>query len=111
SIATVLMSAWIPAPPPESETAMIRMRAVAAIERALVPPSGAKFSMRTLLSLRRQIPRKRSRGGPNSLADVVDDAVDHRRIVALRHHPDQRLGARLADDEAAAALELGLGGG
>ena len=37
--------------------------------------------------------------------------LDQRRIVALGHHPDQRLGARLADDQAAAALELGFGGG
>ena len=34
-----------------------------------------------------------------------------RGVVALGHHPDQRLGARLADDQPAVALELGLGRG
>ena len=58
-----------------------------------------------------QLRRKCSRGALNGLANVVDQTLDQRRVVALGHHPDQRLGARLADDQAPAALELGFGGG
>src|SRR5436190_6983756 len=88
----------------------MRMRAVFVTESAVFPLLGAKLSMCTRSSLGRQIPRKRSRRRLHGLADVVDDPLHERRVVALRHHPDQRLGARLADDESALALELGLGG-
>ena len=47
SMVTVLMSAWIPAPPPESDPAMMRTRAVDVIEPAFGPLLGAKFSMCT----------------------------------------------------------------
>src|SRR5512147_2638609 len=70
---TVLMSAWIPAPPPESEPAMIRTR-----------------------PHRRPASR---RGGTNDAADVVDDRADQRLVFALGHHPDHRLGPGLADQQ------------
>src|SRR5256885_7776754 len=89
----------------------MRIRAGFVTESAFDPLPGAKFSMRTIMSFERQLPTKRSRGRLDRLADVVDDALDERRIVALGHHTDQRLGARFADDEATLALELDLGGG
>src|SRR6185369_127982 len=90
---------------------MIRMRAVEVIEATFVPLPGAKFSMCTTLACDRQIPRKCSRGRLDRLADVVHDTLDQRRVVALGHHPDQRLGARFAYHEAALALKLGLSRG
>ena len=44
----------------------------------------------------------------NGLANVVDHPLHQSRIVALGHDPDQRLGARFADDEPPPALELRL---
>src|SRR5205085_8547107 len=58
-----------------------------------------------------QIRTKRSRGRLNRLTNVVDDAFDERRIVTLRHDPDQRLGAGFADDETALPFEFGFRGG
>src|SRR6266851_6563837 len=82
---TALMSAWIPAPPPESEPATIRTR-------PFMPPP--------------------SRCGPRDrLDDLVDDAAHELRIVAFGHDADQRLGARLAHQDAAARAELRFGGG
>src|SRR5256885_1369091 len=89
----------------------MRIRAGFVTESAFDPLPGAKFSMRTIMSFERQLPTKRSRGRLNRLANVVDDAPHERRIVTLGHHPDQGFGARFADDETSAALELGLGGG
>src|SRR5579864_7106438 len=65
--------------------------------------------MRTDLSLRRQLPRKCSRDGPNRLANVVNDPFDEGRIVSLCHHSNERFSSRLADDEPATPLELSLG--
>src|SRR5512132_2386589 len=67
------MSAWIPAPPPESDPAMIRTR-----------PRGGTAS---------------GRGGTNDAADVVDDRADQQLVLALGHHPDHRLGPGLADQQ------------
>src|SRR4051812_27655641 len=89
----------------------MRIRAVDVIPRVFDPLPGAKLSMCTGSSLGPQIPTKGSRGGPNGLANVVDYPFHQCRVVAFGHHPDQRLGARLADDEAAPTGELGLGGG
>src|SRR5437868_3823491 len=89
----------------------MRIRAGFVTESAFDPLRGAKFSMRTTMSFERQLPTNRSRGRLNRLANVVDDALHQRRIVALGHHPDQRLGARFADDKAPPTLELGFGGG
>src|SRR5216117_2630914 len=88
----------------------MRIRAGFVTESAFDPLPGAKFSMRTIMSFERQLPTKRSRGRLDRLADVVDHALNDGGIVAFRHHPDQRLGARFADNEASLALELGLGG-
>src|SRR3954447_17998819 len=90
---------------------MIRIRAMPLIDSALDPVRGAKFSMCTMKAFARQTPRKCSRGRLDRLADVIDQPRDQRWIVAFRHHPDQGLGARLADDQPAAALKLGCGGG
>src|SRR6185312_3216331 len=98
----------MPAPPPESEPAMIRIRAVGVTLRAFDPFCGAKLSMCTKSSLARQIPRIGSRRRLDGLADVVDHLRYEVRIVAFGHHPAQRLGARFADHEAAAAFELRL---
>src|SRR3954451_4510370 len=100
----------MPAPPPESEPAMMRIRAVDVTLLAFDPLCAAKFSMCTATSLGPQLPRKCSRsGGLHGLADIVDEALDQLRIVALGHDPDQRLGAGLADNEATPTLELGFG--
>ncbi len=81
----------------KSDPAMIRTRAVEATELTLVPLRGAKFSMRTELSFRLQLPRNGSRGGLHGLANVIDHPLDERLVVAFGHHSDQRLGARFAD--------------
>ena len=43
------------------------------------------------------------------IADAVDHRLDLRRVLALGHHADHRLGARRADHEAALALQFALG--
>src|SRR5881392_2453910 len=86
----------------------MRIRAGFVTESAFDPFPGAKFSMRTIESFGRQLRTKRSRGRLNSLADVVDHALDEGRIIAFGHHADQWLGARFADHETSPALELGL---
>src|SRR4051794_30394186 len=102
----------MPAPPPESEPAMMRIRAVDVTLLAFDPLFAAKFSMCTATSLGPQLPRKSSRsGGLHSLANIVDEALDQLRIVAFGHDPDKRLGAGFANDEPPAPLELGFGGG
>src|SRR5690348_18320988 len=88
---------------------MMRMRAGFVTESVLLPLLGAKFSMRTKSSLGRQIPRKRSRGRLDRLANIIDDTLHERRVVTLGHHPNQRLGPRLANHQTALALELRLG--
>src|SRR5438270_10761133 len=90
---------------------MIKIRAVGVTLPAFDPLAGAKLSMCTALSLGRQIPRKGSHRRLNGLANVLDKPPDERRVVAFGHHADQGLGARLADDQPSAALELGFGGG
>src|SRR3954447_13223953 len=99
----------MPAPPPESEPAMIKIRAVGVTLPAFDPRTGAKLSMCTASSFGRQIQRKGSRRSLNGLANVVDQPLDQRPVIALRHDPDQRLGPGLPDDEASATLELGFG--
>src|SRR5438034_4886457 len=100
SIVTVLMSAWMPAPPPESEPAMISTR-------PFITVSGASFSrphrrFDVLGSLR----NRENRG-----ADLVDDADQQCLILALRHDPDHRLGAGVADHQPSFRAEPRLGGG
>ena len=78
----VLRSAWMPAPPPESEPAMIRDSAVHAVGDAVGQPRW-----------------------PDSdrLAQRRPPIVVHQRLVlALGHHADHRLGAAGADQDAAA---------
>src|SRR5690348_5605168 len=88
----------------------MRIRAGFVTESAFEPLFGAKFSIRTILSLRRQLPKKRSRGGLNGLANVVNDPFDHGGVLPLGHDADQRLSARFADQQPALALQLSLGG-
>ena len=49
--------------------------------------------------------RASGRGGTNDAADIVDDDPDQRLVLALRHHPDHRLGPGLADEHAAVVAE------
>ena len=101
----------MPAPPPESDPAMMRTRAVDVIGSTAALLRGAKFSMRTRWEMRPQLRTKGSRGRQHGLANVVDEALDEGRIVAFRHHPDQRLGAGFSNDETALAFEFRLGSG
>src|SRR3569833_1491066 len=101
----------MPAPPPESDPAMIRIRAVEVIDRFFDPLSGAKFSMCTASSSDRQMPRKGSRRRLGCRANVVDQPLDELRVLAFGHDPNQRLGSGLADHEAAPALKFGFGCG
>src|SRR3982751_1584652 len=101
----------MPAPPPESDPAIMTIRAIEVILFAFEPLPGAKFSMCTIERFGGQIRTKRSRRRLNGLAYVVDDALDERGIITFGHDPDQRLGTRLADDQATPALELRLGRG
>src|SRR4029077_10095824 len=100
SIVTVLMSAWMPAPPPESEPAMISTRPFIAAARALFGGPHRRFDL--LGALRR---------GQDRAADLVDDAGQQGFILALRHDPDHRLGAGIADHQPALCSEAAFGGG
>src|SRR6185437_7918668 len=100
----------MPAPPPESEPAMIRTRAVGVTLRAFDPFCGAKLSMCTKSLLARQIPRIGSRGRLHGLANIVDQPFDERGVVAFRHDADKWLSARFADHQPPAALELRFSG-
>src|SRR5205823_9727138 len=95
--------------PPESEPAMMRIRAGFVTESAFDPLLAAKFSMRTIKSFGRQLRTKRSRGRLNGLANVIHDALHEGRVVAFSHHADQWLRARFADHQPPTTLELGLG--
>src|SRR5258708_4900408 len=86
SAVTVLMSAWMPAPPPESEPATI--------------------STRPRISIASLARDAQDRGG-----DLVDDAADHDVVVAFGHDADHRLGAGFADHQSAARAEPALGVG
>src|SRR5512139_2326383 len=107
----VLISAWMPAPPPESEPAMTRTRAGFAVIAALRAPYGAKLSMRTVFLFEAQLRTKGSRRALYRLADVVDQPLYELRVVAFGHHSDQWLRAGLADDEAAPPFQFCLCGG
>src|SRR5215813_10839449 len=48
--------------------------------------------------------------GPDRGRDVVDDAADERFVLAFGHHADDRLGAGLADEDAAGLPERRLAG-
>src|SRR5947209_17529914 len=77
SIVTVLMSAWMPAPPPESEPAMISTRpciiATRALFRRLGRPGWRLDDLGT------------ARDRQDRLADVVDDAGQERAVLTLPH--------------------------
>src|ERR1700736_726542 len=45
------------------------------------------------------------RGVTERVADLIDDLLDQDAVVALAHHPDHRLGAGGADQQAAVAVE------
>src|SRR3954470_15610321 len=45
------------------------------------------------------------RGVAERVADLVDDLLDQDAVVALTHHPDHRLGAGRADQQATVAVE------
>jgi len=64
--------------------------------------------MRTGSSSGPQLRTKRSRGALNCLANVLDEALHERFVIAFSHHADQGFGTRLADYEPSAALQLGL---
>src|SRR5690606_409646 len=78
SAVTVLMSAWIPAPPPESDPAMINTRPCIPLSRF---PSA-------------------DRGG-YLFNDLIDDLADEGVIYPLAHDADQRLGSRFPDQQPA----------
>src|SRR6266576_4940696 len=100
SIVTVLMSAWMPAPPPESEPAMISTRPFIRILWASLSRPHRRFDF--LGSLR----HSEYRG-----ADLVADAGQQRLVLALRHDPDHRLGPRIADYQPSLRAEPRFGGG
>src|SRR5262249_26457787 len=100
SIVTVLMSAWIPAPPPESQPAIISTRPFIA---ARTPSFGG---LHRRLDLFRRLRRGENRG-----ADVVDNAGQEAFVLALRHDADYRFGAGIADHEPALFAEPRLGRG
>src|SRR5690242_19213092 len=89
----------------------MRIRAVGVTLPAFDPFLGAKLSMCTTSWLGWQIPRKGSRRCLNRLANLIDHALDQCSVVALSHHADQGLGARLPDHQAASPLQLRFGRG
>src|SRR5688572_8338208 len=108
SMVIVLMSAWMPAPPPESEPAMTSTRGIVAFKATFREACGANLSMRTTIRFRAQMRTKGSRRLSHGLANIVDQTLHQRRVVAFGHHANERLRAGFADDEAAAAFELRL---
>src|SRR4030095_14367536 len=100
SIVTVLMSAWMPAPPPESEAAMISTRPFITNRRTSLGGPYRRFDI--LGALR----RREDRG-----ADIVNHAGEQFLILALRHDADYRLRARIADHQPSFCAEPPLGGG
>src|SRR6187549_1381439 len=114
----VLMSAWIPAPPELSEPAMARMRGGALIRSSAArlradASHAAPWPASAGRSARRRSARSRgasrgSRRGLHRRADIVDDLFHLPRVVAFGHDADLGLGARLADHQPAAAVELRL---
>src|SRR4051812_46247705 len=96
------MSAWMPAPPPESEPAMMRTRP---FTRGLswrgshpypnAPPSRGRGT----LCLETAPPGSGAGGARDRRRHVVDDLADELLVLAFRHHADQRLGARFAHQQ------------
>src|SRR5262245_17062098 len=86
----------------------MRMRAGFVTRAALLPPLGAKLSMCTISSCGGQLRTNCSRRGLHRLTNVVNDALNQGGIVALGHHPDQRLRTGFADHKAATTLQLRL---
>src|SRR5215469_540964 len=82
----------MPAPPPESEPAIIKTRPC--IARLL-----CGFGPRILII---------GSGDADRVTDLVDNRGDQLRVFAFRHHPDHRLGSRSADHEAAIRTEPGF---
>src|SRR5580704_13360734 len=87
----------MPAPPPESEPATIRTRPFIVPWALFGGPHRRVFGA--------------ARGREDRLADVIDDVGEQRLILTLRHHPDHRLGARIANDESAGSAQPRLTGG
>src|SRR5689334_706217 len=92
----------MPAPPPESEPAMINTRPFipGSSRQALFRGPHRGFNVFGAL-----------RDGEDRGADVVDDAGQQAFVFALRHDADDRLGAGIADHEPALFAEPRLGGG
>src|ERR1700741_2434144 len=84
----VLMSAWMPAPPPESDPAITRTRGI------LFRPTASSLEARELCI---------------QFLDGGDDVLHHFAhqafVLALAHHADDGLGAGLAYQDAAATIE------
>src|SRR5215472_16521129 len=90
----------MPAPPPESEPAMISTRPFIAARGASL--GGPHRRLDLFRSLRR---------GEDCTADVVDNAGQQTLVLALRHDADDRLGAGIANHEPALLAEPCLAGG
>src|SRR5580704_12086524 len=86
----------MPAPPPESEPATIKTRPFIVPWALFGGPDRRVFGA--------------ARGREDRLADVIEDAGEQGFILALRHHPDHRLGAGITDDQPAGRAEPGLTG-
>src|ERR1051326_5477300 len=94
----------MPAPPPESEPAMINTRpfipGCIAPNEALFRGPHRGFNVFGAL-----------RDGEDCGADVVNDPTQQAFVFALRHDADDRLGAGIADHEPALSAAPRLGGG
>src|SRR5215217_4299903 len=106
----VLISAWMPAPPPESEPAMTRMRGgIIASPSRLREGSGEGRSRSSQAgTCPPPAPPASGRGVSRRLhrvADAVHHLLDQSLVLAFGHHPDQRLGPRFADDQPPRPLE------
>src|SRR5690625_2718481 len=97
-----LRSAWMPAPPPESDPAMVRTR-----------PCSFTLSLPWLEQHRRQGPlRKRSGRGARCLFNRTRQLLHHLlyqlMVFAFTHNPDQGLRAGLPDQQTACRPECRL---
>src|SRR6187431_1232762 len=98
----------MPAPPPESDPAMIRTRGTVAFKATFRDDREANRSMRTTLWCRGELRTKGSRRALNGLTNVVDETLHELRIVAFGHDANERLRAGLADDQASAPFQFRL---
>src|SRR6267154_719028 len=102
------MSAWMPAPPPESDPAMLRIRTgfFIGISATTVFPAHPTLSYKG--RGKKHLGRERvnlGAGFADHLRDLAHHLTDQLLVFALAHDADDRLGARFAHQQPAAPVQ------